>query len=324
MPGRWLALGFATLLLQSAPSFGADFLPPPGAGEPLAGQPVVGTPAAKTQPPAQNAAARGKAADAPKRVVSVNLCTDQLAMMLAAPGQLLSVSHLAQDPRASVMAEAARGYRVNRGSAEDVYLMHPDLVLAGTFTTRFTVDLLRRLGVEVLELPPATGLDDVPRQLRAVGAAMGREAEAEALIDAFTADLARLSEPPPRRLSAAAYGPNGYTSGPGTLSDELFRAAGLRNVATELGLAGGGMLAMERLVMASPDLLVTSAPNPGASRAEELLSHPALVPLRAKAGSALMSDADWVCGLPQVLAALEDLVAARDAVLSRPGERSGE
>ena len=43
---------------------------------------------------------------APRRVVSINLCTDQLAMMLAAPGQLVSVSQLAGDPHSSAMAEA--------------------------------------------------------------------------------------------------------------------------------------------------------------------------------------------------------------------------
>ena len=53
-------------------------------------------------------------AEAPGRVVSINLCTDQLAMMLAAPGQLVSVTYLAQDPRASVMTAEARAYPVNQ------------------------------------------------------------------------------------------------------------------------------------------------------------------------------------------------------------------
>ena len=43
---------------------------------------------------------------APRRVVSMNLCTDQVAMLLAAPGQLISVSDLAQDPRMSPMARS--------------------------------------------------------------------------------------------------------------------------------------------------------------------------------------------------------------------------
>ena len=48
------------------------------------------------------------AADAPARVVSVNLCTDQLAMLIAAPGQLQSVSWLAADPSVSLMPDQAR------------------------------------------------------------------------------------------------------------------------------------------------------------------------------------------------------------------------
>ena len=50
------------------------------------------------------AAAPAAAQEAPARVVSMNLCTDQLAMLLAAPGQLLSVSKLARDPMSSAMA----------------------------------------------------------------------------------------------------------------------------------------------------------------------------------------------------------------------------
>ena len=64
----------------------------------------------------------------PERVVSMNLCTDQLAMMLAAPGQLVSVSHLASEVQSSSMVEEARAYPMNRGQVEQVFLMRPDLV----------------------------------------------------------------------------------------------------------------------------------------------------------------------------------------------------
>ena len=66
----------------------------------------------------------------PQHVVSMNLCTDQLAMLLAAPGQLVSVSHVARDPRASALADQAMAYPVNHGDAEEIYLAKPDLVLA--------------------------------------------------------------------------------------------------------------------------------------------------------------------------------------------------
>ena len=45
--------------------------------------------------------------DAPLRVVSMNLCTDQFALMLAAPEQLISVSYVSADPVTSPLADIA-------------------------------------------------------------------------------------------------------------------------------------------------------------------------------------------------------------------------
>ncbi len=254
------------------------------------------------------------AAAPPARVVSINLCTDQLAMMLAAPGQLVSVSALAADPRASAMAAEAAGLALNRGRAEEVFLMRPDLVLAGTYTARGSVDLLRRLGFAIVELPPAQGLGDIAAQLRAVGAALGREAEAERAVAAFEADLAALSVAGGARAAAVLYYPNGYTPGAGTLADDILRVTGFRNLGAEAGVTGGGTLPLERLVLAAPDLIVTSEPYPGASRSEEILSHPALRAVRAGARAAEVSDADWLCGTPHILRAVATMAAARRAI----------
>src|SRR5690606_26804811 len=111
----------------------------------------------------------------PSRVVSMNLCTDQLAMMLAAPGQLVSVSHLARDPLSSSMVEEAAAYPENRGQAEQIFLMKPDLVLAGTYTSLASVNLLRGLGVPVVQVAPVNSLDGVSEQIILIGQALGRE-----------------------------------------------------------------------------------------------------------------------------------------------------
>ena len=92
----------------------------------------------------------------PGRVVSMNLCTDQLAMLVAGPGQLHAVSQLARDPESSVMADEAQAYAVTHGLAEEVFLMQPDLVIAGSYTTPATVAMLRRLGFPVEIFPPAS------------------------------------------------------------------------------------------------------------------------------------------------------------------------
>ncbi|MEL6792466.1 MAG: ABC transporter substrate-binding protein [Pseudomonadota bacterium] len=255
---------------------------------------------------------------APERVVSMNLCTDQLAMLLAAPGQLLAVSYLAHDPRASSMAEEAKAYPANRGLAEEVFLMKPDLVIAGTFTTRATVDMLRRLDVEVVEFAPANSLDDVRARLLQMGEALGREAEAAHLIAEFDADLAAARADGGDRPRAALYYANSYTLGAGTLADSVVDAAGLANVAVELGYDGGGRLPLETLVMETPDLVVTGRDMEGTALAEENLAHPALAALRADADAAPVSDRNWICGTPFITAAIRRLAAARDAVLAQP------
>lgn len=253
------------------------------------------------------------AAEPPARVVSMNLCTDQLAMMLAAPGQLVSVSHLASDPLSSSMVEEAAAYPQNRGQAEQIFLMKPDLVLAGTYTSLASVTLLRDLGIPVVQVPPVTSLAEVTDQILLVGQSLGRESEAAALAADFTAGLAALSSDLPP-VPAALYYPNGYTVGEGTLADDVLAHTGFHNIGGSAGLTGGGTLPLERLVMAAPKVIVTSTPYPGQSRAEEILTHPALALLRAKAGVSATSDADWVCGTPHILRAIAAMKTAREAV----------
>jgi iron complex transport system substrate-binding protein len=249
---------------------------------------------------------------APKRVVSINLCTDQLGMMLAAPGQLVSITVLARDPRASVMADEAQSYPTNTGQAEEIYLLKPDLVLAGQYTSRATVSMLRRLGIAVEEFAPAQSLEDVPANMLKMGEALGRADQARDMADTFARRLSDRSPTQVRRPTAATYAANGYSSGVQTLAGQIIETAGFHTLATELGLPYGGFLPLEALVMANPDLVISGSDYPGEARAEEVLSHPALK--RLTGGHMAMQDRDWICGLPSVLNAVDKL---RDERLRR-------
>lgn len=250
--------------------------------------------------------------EAPRRVVSINLCTDQLAMLLAAPGQLISVSDLAQDPRSSTMVEAARAFPANQGLAEEVYLMKPDLVLAGAYTARATVSMLERLGIRVVTFPPASSIADVRQGMLDMGRVLGREAAAQAMLADFDARLAHLPPVPAHRPTAATFAANGYASGSRSLAGEIIERAGYHHLAEDLGMPMGGFLPLEALVMADPDLVITGDPYPGASRAEEVLHHPALAALTG--GQTVLEENDWVCGLPALLDATERLAATRAGV----------
>ena len=246
-------------------------------------------------------------ADAPLRVVSMNLCTDQLAMMLAAPDQLISVSDIASDPRMSPMAEQAGDYLTNHGQAEEIYLLAPDLVLAGIYTDPVVISMLRRLGVRVEQIGLVNALDQVQPRIREVGALLGRSDIAENVVAQYEADLARIT-PPSRGPRAEFYYPNGYALGTGTLSNDILTTAGFRHIAAEMGRGHSGRLALELMVLADPDVMIHAELYPAASRSEEIMTHPALQALPAAVTS---SNSDWICGTPVVVSALSRLVALR-------------
>ncbi len=256
---------------------------------------------------------------APARVVSMNLCTDQFALMLAAPGQLISVSHISANPVSSPMADVAARFPLNYGSAEEIYLLAPDLVLADPWTDPAALAMLRRLDIPVVQVQGVRHLSDIPDRLAQFGALLGRDAAAQTLIRQFETDLAALTAPDgggtgPR---AVIYYPNGYSMGDGTLAHEVLTRAGFRNIATEITPSATGQIALELLVMAAPDLIIRDRPFPGASRAEEILHHPALQALVA-AGAGHESGPDWACGTPRVVAALRALVETRQRIEAAP------
>ncbi|MDO5527889.1 MAG: ABC transporter substrate-binding protein [Paracoccus sp. (in: a-proteobacteria)] len=233
----------------------------------------------------------------------MNLCTDQLALLIGAPGQVISVSWLAADSRVSLMPDAAQAVALNHGLAEEIYLLQPDLVLAGTYTTRATVDMLRRLGVRVETMAPAASISDVRDGISQMGALLDRPERAAELLTGFDAALAAI--PPSSGAEAATYGANGWTAGGQTLAGDVMRAAGLRLLAERLGLDYGGSLALEQLVLAGPEMVITASRYAQPSRAEEILYHPALAALSARRET--VPDRDWVCGLPQVADVVQEL-----------------
>ncbi|MDF1727888.1 MAG: ABC transporter substrate-binding protein [Sulfitobacter sp.] len=258
-------------------------------------------------------------AEAPRRVVSINLCTDQLAMMLAGEGQLLSVSRSALDPNVSPLAEAAAAYRINHGQAEEIYLMQPDLVLAWVYTPRHTVDMLRKLGIRVELFDAVNSLDGIRDQVTLMGDLLNREAAAAKLVADFDRRRAALAGNVAERPSALIYSANGYTSGDGSLAHEILSLAGFRNAAVEAGYGAGRKMPLEVLALTDPDLVITSTRYAGGSRAEAVMDHPAVEALRDSRAATAVTDHDWVCGTPYVLRAAAGLADVRRRLAGAEG-----
>lgn len=264
------------------------------------------------------------AGDVPRHVVSMNVCTDQMAMLVADKGQLYSVSYLAADASTSALAGEAKAYVVNHGLAEEIFLMKPDLVIAGSYTTRTTVDLLKRLGIKVEEFAPETSIAEVRANLQRMGKLLGRQQRADQLVSEMDAEIERLKATEVPEVDLALYYANGFTSGNGTLVADIVGIAGLANLADKLGISGTGQLSLEALVLARPDLIAIDASSErGPALAKQNFAHPAFRAVAAQNHAVQLDSRYTICGGPFTLIAasiLQHAALKLDALQPDTGE----
>ena len=206
---------------------------------------------------------------APRRVASLNLCTDELVLMLAAPAQIVSVTHLAQAEAETPLWRQARRYRRNDGSLLSVVPLRPDLVV--TMGGGGGADRLRiagRLGIRTLDLPFAQSLADVEGSIGRLAAALGRPQAGATLL---------------RRIAALK------ASRPAGAADTIWIGGGGRTVSAQgleaqwMALAGmrqramwGDRISLETLLARPPALLLRSDYREGQySSGQRWLAHPA-------------------------------------------------
>ena len=260
-------------------------------------------------------AACAVAAGPPQRIVSLNLCTDQLLIDIVPRERIVALSHLAADARLSTVADRIAGLALVRGTAEEVLALEPDLVIAGEHSTPATVSLLRRLGMDVLVVPMASDIDGIRRAIRMIAETAGEIVRGEAIVAAFDARLEAAQPRDAARPTALAYQINSLTAGAGSLIDVAMEAAGYRNLARSLTLGPGGRLPLETLVTRPPDLVVlANSPDSFPTASADNLRHPALRDLLARRAHVALDMPLWLCGTPSLAEAVERLGSTRGSV----------
>ena len=249
----------------------------------------------------------------PSRIVSLDVCTDQLAIELVERSRIAAVTHLAADPAVSAMPEKARGIPITHGAAEDVLRYDPDLILAGPYGVSPTVSLLRRLNRNVVIVPLPSDLHGVRLAMRIVAAAVGERDKGEAMVAGFDRRVQQVASPSSARPpSALIYQVGGTVSGHGSLAEAMLVAAGFRNKADEYRLTRGGQVPLELLVAEPPDLLVLSSnAHEYRTAVADNLRNPVLRRLRQEHASLELPWQLWLCGTPRLADAIERLGQAR-------------
>ena len=211
------------------------------------------------------------------RLVSMNVCTDQLVLTLADPEQILGLSRFSRDGWQSKAGDLSR-YPVLSGGAEDVLLIKPDIVVASAFDKRSTRELLKAKGLRLAELVVPRTLDEARQQIREAGDITGHPDRAAAEIARLDAALGRarnaVSE---RHYRVLPLSRRGWVAGSDSFVGSLLGEIGLRSAAGDLGFSFGGFASLEAIVKLRPDFIVVSrAGDYARDDGQAFLLHPAL------------------------------------------------
>lgn len=248
-------------------------------------------------------------------VVSTNLCADLLALQLAAPAQLLSVSRKSQDPSLSPLAAQALQFSANDSSAEEIITLKPDIVLASKrWQSRHQSALFARHGMRLVVVSFPLTWEEIFDTTRTVADALQRRAVAEELIANVEQRLAALQQQ--RRPFQVLYlRPNGGSAGRHTYVDTVLASVGAINHATATGHVGWGRFPLEKLLVQPPDVFLLGDFARDAAYARNTYArHPQLQQLLAQTPHAQLNGNHWGCGNWQLIEAAEAIAAQLDAL----------
>lgn len=233
--------------------------------------------------------------------VSLNPCIDAILIEVAAPRQILALSHYSRDPASSsIDPQSAARFGVTGGTAEEVIALEPDIVLASTFIAPATRAALERAGLRVESFgSPATTQESVD-QIRELAALTGDTRRAQPLI-------ARIDATAPPALaegkSVLLWQAGQIVPGEATLVAEHLRWAGLSSHSAAMGLGQSDFVSLEAVLADPPDLLLVA----GDARGQ---THPLLGQI-AGTHIAHFDPSLFYCGGPSIPRARERLIEIR-------------
>ncbi len=260
---------------------------------------------------------------APKRIVSINACTDQLLFALADRSQIAALTTYAVRDDYSIYTDEVRasGIPLIRGGGEEVLKLKPDLVLAGTYTRRATRQLLQRFKLKLELFPPADTVEETKATIRRAAGLFSHPERGEALIAQIDKALEAASTGRGRPVSVLQIQRRGFVAGPETLLGDLLKQLGVANAAQQLGIKSVGRASLEAALKAKADGLLLFDPSQrAADQGAALLLHPALADMYPPDRRLSLPGRLFICAGPALPAAIAALTKSIAGLAPRPSQ----
>lgn len=192
------------------------------------------------------------------RIVSLDFCADQYVLKFAERSNILALSPYATE-EISYLSDQAVGIPTVPPIAENVLALRPNLVVRSYGGGPNITNFLERAGIDVIQIGWVSKLagnerGSVINQTQKISTQLGNRELGLKIVEDYALSLAKIDKQ--RNTKEALYvTPSGFTTGKGTLINEMIAVAGYENYERRNGWRS---LPLERLAYTYPDIVVTS------------------------------------------------------------------
>lgn len=243
----------------------------------------------------------------PSRIVSMNLCSDELVLRLADRQRIAAVTKSALIPYISSVVDLAKGMNTTTGTLEEILILDPDLVITGRYDSQ-KINILKKLGINVMSVGIPKSFNDLKRNIQEIADAVEEKERGEALIKDMEDRLRKIQAQRNPPIDAVFYRTGGLTAPEGSIINDMMVSAGVNNIATQFSTRSTRYIELENLIIGHPDLIIFSdykTDVPTVRR--ELLSHPAIKKGFPGLKSVYLPSQYLICGSPATINATEIL-----------------
>lgn len=209
----------------------------------------------------------------PQRIASGTVGTDEtlLVLLKGEEQRLVALSTLADNPKYSFIQEIPKSVKARVGdNIESLLFVKPDLVVLASYSSADIIEQLKAAKVNVKVQKAFGGISDIETNIKELGALIGKEKEADILVDSMEKLIADALAKQPKckkRPTVIQYASNYIVPGTDTIIDDIAERAGFHNVLRDINFKGWSPISAEVLVQLKPDFIIASAADASSKEA---------------------------------------------------------
>ncbi len=209
-------------------------------------------------------------ASEPKRIVSINLTSDEILFTLLAKKnqlhRLVAVSKLVDSPIFSTFFKEAKKIPARSGNnIESILELKPDLVVMAGFNSQSLCDKIKKAAVESYQVGDIRSFADIEKLALELGALVQASNEVKEIFAKYKKQIANLKAAP-KKPSILFFDDSGIQIGSRTLLNEIIEKAGAINPIAQNGIEGWPKLSKEYMVQIDPDFILIGGDNRAEAR----------------------------------------------------------